>query len=90
MNATTINIRTDTVTKKRAEKLFSDFGISMSSAINMFLKQVVRQRKIPFEVGYVSEEPNALTARVLKESEEEKNLSPVFNSVDEMMDALNA
>ena len=92
MNTTTINVRTDTATKEKAENLFAEFGLSMSSAINMFLKQTIRERKIPFEVGYPSkdEEPNELTAKVLKESEEGKNLSHAYNSTKELMDALHA
>ena len=58
----TINIRTDIDTKKKAEQLFADFGLSMTSAINVFLKQVIREKRIPFEIGY--ETPNSLTAKV--------------------------
>lgn len=89
MNATaTINIRTSAETKKAAEELFEDFGLSMTSAVNIFLKQVIRERRIPFEIGY--ETPNDLTAKVLKETEEGKNLSPVYHSIPELMDSLNA
>ena len=85
---TTINVRTSAETKKAAEELFEDFGLSMTSAINVFLKQVIRERRIPFEIGY--ETPNELTAKVLKETEEGKNLSPVYHSVSELMDSLHA
>lgn len=85
---TTINIRTSEETKKEAEKLFDDFGLSMTSAINVFLRQVIREKRIPFEIGY--ETPNALTAKVLKETEEGKNLSKTFNSVSDLMDSLHA
>lgn len=84
----TINIRTDLETKKEAEQLFEEFGLSMTSAINVFLKQVIREKRIPFEIGY--ENPNELTANVLKEAEEGKNLSPVYESIEEMMDSLHA
>lgn len=90
MNSTTINIRTDAATKKQAEALFNDFGISLSSAINMFLKQTIRERKIPFEIGYTSDIPNELTSKVLSESEMGINLSPTYDSVDDLMDALHA
>ena len=55
-------------------------------------KTTIRERKIPFEVGYPSkdEEPNELTAKVLKDSEEGKNLSPAYNSTEKLMDALHA
>ena len=84
----TINIRTDSATKKEAERLFADFGLSMTSAINVFLRQVIREKRIPFEIG--DENPNELTAKVLKETEEGKNLSPAFDSIDELMDSLHA
>ena len=80
--------RTDIDTKKKAEQLFADFGLSMTSAINVFLKQVIREKRIPFEIGY--ETPNSLTAKVMKETEEGKNLSPAFDSIAELMDSLHA
>lgn len=85
---TTINIRISEETKKAAEALFEDFGLSMTSAINVFLKQVIRENRIPFEIGY--ETPNDLTAKVLKETEEGKNLSSVYHSVSDLMDSLHA
>lgn len=89
MTATaTINVRTDPKTKKEAEKLFSDFGLSMTSAVNVFLKQVVREKRIPFEIGY--ESPNSVTAKVLSDVEEGKNLSPAFDTIPALMDSLHA
>ena len=37
--------------KKDFENLCSDFGMSMSTAITVFAKAVVRERKIPFEIS---------------------------------------
>lgn len=45
-----LNIRVDDTLKKQAETVFSDLGISLSAATNMFLKQVVRCNGIPFEL----------------------------------------
>ena len=85
---TNINIKTDSSLKKQAEKLFAELGMNMSTALNVFLRQAVRERRIPFEIGY--ETPNELTSKVLKETEEGKNLSPVYHSVSELMDSLHA
>ena len=41
--ATRINFRTDTETKQSAEKLFDALGLDMTTALNMFLKQAVRE-----------------------------------------------
>lgn len=39
---TNINVRVDEVLKKDADKLFSDLGLNMSTAITMFLKSAVK------------------------------------------------
>ena len=45
-----VNIRVDDQLKKDAEKIFSELGLSMSTATNVFYKQVVRYGGIPFEL----------------------------------------
>ena len=51
MSTTSMNIRTDTEIKRQAEELFSEFGLNMTTAINMFLRQVVRNQAIPLELS---------------------------------------
>lgn len=48
---TNINIRIDTKTKKEAEELFKDLGLNTSTAINLFLKQCIRDQGIPFYIN---------------------------------------
>ena len=50
MTQSQINVRVDSDTKKDAERICSDIGISLSSAINIYLKKIVRENKIPFEL----------------------------------------
>ena len=50
MDKETITVWLDTETKEQAEELFEDLGMSMSSAITIFLKQCVRKGGIPFEI----------------------------------------
>ncbi len=45
-----INIRVDDTLKNQAEWVFSELGITLSAAMTMFLKQVVRCNGIPFEL----------------------------------------
>jgi DNA-damage-inducible protein J len=47
----TINIRVDEKLKEKAESLFEDFGMNTTTAINVFLRAVVRERKIPFDIA---------------------------------------
>ena len=45
-----VTIRMDEQLKAQADELFADLGLSLSSAITMFVKQTVRERRIPFEI----------------------------------------
>ncbi|MBN2593231.1 MAG: type II toxin-antitoxin system RelB/DinJ family antitoxin [Sedimentisphaerales bacterium] len=83
MDATTIQVRLDKKTKSQAQKVFKVLDISMSEAIKLFLRQVALQKGIPFEIKI----PNALTDRVLRESEEGIDLHKVSN-VDQLFEEL--
>ena len=45
---TQINVRVEEKTKRAASKTLADIGLDMSSAVNMFLKQVVVEKGLPF------------------------------------------
>ena len=46
-----ISLRVDDDAKHNAEKTLNDIGLSMSAAINIFLKTVAREKRIPFELS---------------------------------------
>ena len=87
MESTNMTLRVDTELKKQAEELFSDLGLSMSAAITVFMKQAVREQRIPFTVsrGY-----NEETIQAIQNVRNRQNLSKGFNSVQELMEDLNA
>jgi DNA-damage-inducible protein J len=70
-NSVNISIRMDKELKQQAENLFSALGMNMTTALNIFLRQAVRQRKIPFEISLNT--PNASTPAAFKEAEDMKN-----------------
>lgn len=43
-------VRTDEEIKKKVDSLCEDFGMSMNTLLNVFLRTVARKRKIPFEI----------------------------------------
>ena len=43
-----MNIRMDSEIKRQAQELFAKFGLDMTTAVNMFLRQSIRQQGIPF------------------------------------------
>lgn len=47
---TQINFRIEEDIKENAEKALKDMGLTMSSAITMFLVKVGREKRIPFEI----------------------------------------
>ena len=51
MTMAQISLRVDDKTKRDAEKTLNDIGLSMSTAINIFLKTVAREKRIPFELS---------------------------------------
>lgn len=46
-----ISIRVEDEVKKSAEQTLDAIGLSMSTAINIFLKTVAREKRIPFELS---------------------------------------
>src|SRR5574344_2420584 len=50
MPKTTMNLRIDGKLKKTAENVIDELGISMSAAITLYLKAIVREKGIPFPV----------------------------------------
>ena len=62
---TNLNIRTDAEVKAAAEQIFDALGLNMSTAVNIFLRQVIRQGGLPFEVKL--DIPNETTAAAIAE-----------------------
>ena len=82
MSATTINI--DDETKKEAQELFKDLGMNLTTAINIFLKQAIREQRIPFYVGEPKYKEEVYQA--MKDLKQGKNLSKSYHSAREMIE----
>ena len=86
MAQATFSVRMDEKLKKQFDDLCSDFGMTASTAINVFARAVVRERKIPFEI--VSPKPEitrekAMQAFMSLRGQSEKNF-PQGMSLDEI------
>ena len=91
MEATSINIRIEKNLKNQAENLFSELGMNMTTAFNLFVRQAIRQGRIPFDISLNI--PNAETINAIKEVEEMKqnpSLGKSYTNVDKMMKDLLA
>lgn len=83
-----LNIRMDRELKNNLDALCNELGLTVSAAINIYAKAMVRCGGIPFDVRI--DMPNKETLQAMKNAEDEKNLSRRFHSVKELMEDLNA
>ena len=91
MAKTSTNISIDTEIKAKAQELFADFGLDLSTAINIFLRQSVRENAIPFNIS--REVPNSDTIAAINEFEEfKKNPSGYkkYSTFSELLSEVNA
>jgi len=69
-----VNIRIDDELKVRADNIFEELGLNMTTAFTMFVRQTIRQGGIPFEIT-TRTDPfyNAENMKVLRQSIKEAN-----------------
>ena len=51
MSQTLVNFRIDENTKKEMEQLCDELGMNVTTALNIFIKKMIRERRIPFDVS---------------------------------------
>ena len=64
---TNISIRMDADLKAQADALFSELGMNLSTAFNIFVRQSLREGGIPFDISIG--QPNKESAAALLEAE---------------------
>ena len=88
MKNVNVTLRVDDELKKQAEALFSELGMSMTTAFNVFLRQSVREQQIPFIITKNTD--NAVTLAAMDAAEKGEDMHGPYDSVDDLMEALNA
>lgn len=88
MEYTILNIRTSKETKEAAEKIFDELGIDTSTAFNIFLKAVIRENGLPFDMRVAT--PNAETVAAIEEGRRIAHdpAAKSYANVEEMRKAL--
>ena len=91
-NTTNINIRIDKDIKQEAEVLFDELGLTISGAINLFFRQAIRERAIPFPIKAKTEEEKyneyfnpEMVKRILKSEEQFKQGNYISFTFDELL-----
>ncbi len=88
MATTNLNIRTDTEVQEKAEAIFEELGLSMASAVNLFLRAAIRENGIPFSLNL--DVPNGTTVAAIEEGRriaDDPN-APGYASMSSLREAL--
>lgn len=87
---TNLNIRTDKEVKDAAERIFSEIGINMTTAVNIFLRQTIRSNGIPFDLKI--DTPNPVTVTAIEEGRKiayDKSVKG-YNNMEDLKSALES
>jgi len=85
-----ITIKTDDATKEAAQALAKDAGLTLSSLINSYLKQVIATRRIEI---YAPEQMTPKLEKMIEQVEKERKRGEVsgpFDNVDDFLEALKS
>lgn len=80
-----LTVRVDEQTKKAAQMILKDLGLDLSTAVNMYLKQIIKKGGIPFMIDQTLSKE---TLQAIKDADEGKLYGPV-HSIDELMNELD-
>jgi len=87
---TNLNIWTDKDVKEQADQIFSELGLNMTTAINIFLRTTIRKNEIPFPLKL--DTPNEVTASAIEEGRRIASDRSVkgYANMDDLRTALEA
>lgn len=87
MESLTLNVRVDANDKKNFEEFCNSVGMNVSTAVNMFIKAVLREQKLPFEIK--SNTYDKIIYEKLKEAEVEMNNKTERYTIDDITNSMN-
>ena len=83
-DTTNLSIRIDRNLKSEADQVFNALGMNLTTAITVFVKQSVRQKKIPFEIALNTNDNGAVTLGDAKAASERIWLNSLQRGTDKM------
>jgi len=89
MNTAIINIKTEPKVKAEVQKVANDLGVSVSSFVNSFLKDLIRTKRVTMRAD---EKLNKKTLDIIKKARKDRGkglASPVFDKADDAIDWLH-
>jgi DNA-damage-inducible protein J len=84
-DTTNLSIRIDRDLKEEADQVFNALGMNLTTAITVFVRQAVRQKKIPFEIAlYPEKDGNSDMMRRAMEATERIWQNSLRNGTDKL------
>lgn len=92
MAQSNLNIRIDSDVKKQAEEIFADMGMTTTTAINVFMKQVIKTGSIPFQITTRPVDPfySEANQRHLRKAQEQLERGDVVVKTMDELEAMAA
>jgi DNA-damage-inducible protein J len=89
---TNLSIRIDRELKEKADQIFNALGMNLTTAITVFVRQAVRQKKIPFEITLLPEnEDKGVLMRDAMEASERIWKNSMYSGTDKLtLEEINA
>ena len=87
MSKTSMSIRLDSEVKEQAQQVFSNLGMDMTTAINIFLRQAIQYQGLPFDVRL---DESRKLLQVLTDLDQNRNMSQSFESVSDLLEDLRS
>ena len=88
---TNLSIRMDRDLKNEADQVFNSLGMNLTTAITVFVKQAVMQKKIPFEIALSTGENKNLSLQDAMAASERIWQNSIQNNTDKMtLEEINA
>ena len=72
-----MNVYVDDMTAARAKELLDEFGLTLQTAVDVFLRQMIREKEIPFSIGMTYDE-----RKRLQEIEEKAEYDKYFSGAN--------
>ncbi|OUO26569.1 type II toxin-antitoxin system RelB/DinJ family antitoxin [Eubacterium sp. An3] len=88
MATTNLNIRTDKEVKMQAESILNELGLNMTTAVNIFLKSIIRENGFPLSLKLDS--PSFVTQMAIEEGRRiaEDDSVPSYKNITDLKAAL--
>lgn len=88
---TIITLKADKEVKESAQRVAKDLGLTLSAVVNASLKQFVREKSLNLSVApRMTPRLEKIVAQAMKDYKAGKNISPVLNSPEEIVNFLRS